>query len=253
MIYWDLRSDREHAELAAGRPPARLLSGPERVFFDKLKTPRRQKEWLLGRWAGKALVRAWMRFAGHPVSAETITIAPDEDGAPFVLITGQGRLKATLSLSHRDGLALAALVDEADAPLGADLEKVEERPQGFVDDFFTASEAALVAKATDPWRVATEVWSLKEAALKAVRLGLRADTRRVEAVPRPSVGEGWGAAGVALWLPHLQAQGSAFVRDADGFVASVAWLGNRAVEAPSDVLRGQPVLDPSPLGREAAA
>jgi len=253
VIYWDLRSAREHADLQAGLPPARFLSAPEKVFFARLKTPRRQKEWLLGRWAGKALVRAFLRSAGREVPAEAITIAPDPDGAPFVLIAGEGILRATLSLSHRDELALAVLIAEADAPLGADLEKVEPRSPGFVTDFFTPGEAARVADASDPCRAVTEVWALKEASLKAVRLGLSADTRRVEAVPRAVAAEGWGPSPVALSLPSLVAKGSAFVRDEGSYVVAVAWLGGTPKAAPSDLLRGQPVLDARPLGQEAAA
>ena len=66
MIAWDLRSAKEHPALDAGAPPPGLLSAPERVFFERLKTPRRRREWLLGRWAVKGLVRAVLASRGEP-------------------------------------------------------------------------------------------------------------------------------------------------------------------------------------------
>ena len=247
MIAWDLRSAREHPALAAGEPPPGFLSAPERVLFDRLRTPRRQKEWLLGRWAAKGLVRAWLRSVGRAVGPEALTVAPDVDGAPFVLLMGEGRLPITISISHREGLALCALTLEPDAPLGADLELCETRSPAFVEDFFTLREAAAIARAPDPARAATELWSLKEAALKAVRLGLRADTRRVEAGLRGVPTEGWARAAVELVLPDRRTRGQAFVRDCGDYVVSIAWLGGRLIERPIALLRESLALGESQI------
>jgi len=243
VIAWDLRSAREHAALGAGLPPPGLLSAPERVFYDRLKTPRRRREWVLGRWAAKALVRSFLRARGQDLPARELTIAPDAFGAPYVLAPSLGRLPLTITLSHRDGQALVALVDQPDAPLGADLELVEPRSPGFVDDFFTGREAHAVAESADPDRRVTEIWSLKEAALKAVRLGLTVDTRRVEVCPRVQAGPDWHDASVELALEFVKKRGCAFVRDEGPYVATVAWLGEGAQQAPSAELRGGPVLE----------
>jgi phosphopantetheinyl transferase (holo-ACP synthase) len=66
--------------------------------------------------------------------------------------------------------------------VGADVEHVESRDPAFVHDFFTPNEGALVSNCPTLWRdtFVTILWSAKEAVLKAIRYGLRVDTRRVE-------------------------------------------------------------------------
>ena len=67
------------------------------------------------------------------------------------------------------------------AAVGCDLELIEPRGAGFFDDYFTAEEQAMVSRmpeADRPWLL-TLLWSAKESALKALRVGLRADTRSV--------------------------------------------------------------------------
>ena len=257
MIAWDLRSAKEHPALDAGAPPPGLLSAPERVFFERLKTPRRRREWLLGRWAVKGLVRAVLASRGEPFTASELTVAPDPSGAPYVLAPFRGRLPLTVTLSHREDLALVALSDRPEAPLGADLEKCEPRSAGFVDDFFTEREAALAFASPDQDRCVTEIWSLKEAALKALRLGLTVDTRRIEASPRAETASGWRPAAVDLSLQFVRSRGHAYVRDVGGYVATLAWLGATPFEAPSAEYRGGPVLDEPcgcwPVGEQAIA
>lgn len=68
--------------------------------------------------------------------------------------------------------------------LGCDLELIEPREGNFLDSFFTVEEMTAV-RALREWDVAqadiltTAIWSGKEAVLKALREGLRIDTRRI--------------------------------------------------------------------------
>ena len=65
--------------------------------------------------------------------------------------------------------------------VGCDLELVEPRSCAFAADYFTADEQALISRtpvANQPLVLAL-LWSAKESALKAMRVGLRADTRSV--------------------------------------------------------------------------
>jgi 4'-phosphopantetheinyl transferase len=79
--------------------------------------------------------------------------------------------------------------------LGIDLELVEPRSDAFVGDFFTAEESATVRRlpAGEPRdEAANLIWSAKEAALKVLKLGLRADTREVAvAFDRACRPDGW--------------------------------------------------------------
>jgi phosphopantetheinyl transferase len=240
-MYWDLRSASEHPALLAGEAPPGLLSGPERTFLARLHYPQRRRDWVLGRYAGKALCRAWLAQRGEDVPAERLTIAAEEDGSPFALLAGRGRLPLTLSLSHRAGYALCALAEPEHAPLGADLELCEPRAPGFARDFFTEAEQRLCAGA-GAVRVETEIWCVKEAALKATRQGLTIDTRAVEVAPRASPCAGWGVASVQL---PRRSPATAFVRDEGIFVAALL-LTTRTTE-PSGELKGlDPLRAPTP-------
>jgi 4'-phosphopantetheinyl transferase len=82
------------------------------------------------------------------------------------------------------------VVGPAGTALGCDLELVERRSDAFVADYLTAPERAAVqaAAADDRPLLVAVVWSAKESALKALRAGLRLDTRWV-AVDPPAAAE----------------------------------------------------------------
>jgi len=193
MIYWLIQSTAADPELARGQPPLGLLNASEQARFSALRTPKRQHDWLLGRCAAKRLVQRFLaETSGCAVALATIEIKNEDDGSPFVEITGQGadtgldgrgRLGLCLTISHCEELAFcaAAAVDFPDA-IGADIERVRPRAWNFVETFFTEAEIQQVQAAPPAWRdtLTTAIWSAKEAALKAVKLGLTVDTRRVD-------------------------------------------------------------------------
>ena len=85
----------------------------------------------------------------------------------------------SLSISHSGGRAFCALVENGS--IGADIERIEPRDWQFVEDYFTANEVLQVRQApAEPYEtLISAIWSAKEAALKALRLGLTVDTRSV--------------------------------------------------------------------------
>jgi 4'-phosphopantetheinyl transferase len=89
--------------------------------------------------------------------------------------------EVALSISHGDGLAFCATA-AAGARLGCDIERAEARSEQFVADYFTPREAARVHAEPAEGRplLAALIWSAKESTLKALREGLRMDTRSVE-------------------------------------------------------------------------
>jgi 4'-phosphopantetheinyl transferase len=152
------------------------LAPAERDRLAGLHVPKRRAEWLLGRWTAKQAVLASLPQA---LAAADVEIRAAHDGAPEVLLEGRPAPLA-VSLSHRAGLALCT-VAPAGTALGCDIELVEPRSDAFVTDYLTAAERGLVERA-GPSRGAlavTLVWSAKESALKALRAGLRLDTRDV--------------------------------------------------------------------------
>jgi 4'-phosphopantetheinyl transferase len=177
-----------------------FLSASECEMFCRLVFPKRRREWLLGRWTAKRLLQRHLPCdAKHRLlPLRAITVGNDPDGAPYLAVEGEGRLPASLSISHRGGRRYTCRRDASDPfsstrafcalsfshslSLGADIERVEPRVPAFVHDYFTAREVERVQACPPQARdlLVTVLWSAKEAVLKALRLGLRVDTRRVE-------------------------------------------------------------------------
>lgn len=151
------------------------LSSAERAVLAGLRVAARRRDWRLGRWVVK---RAITGLLGADASRIEIVVAPD--GAPDVLVDGLAAPVA-VSISHRAGVA-ACLVTPAEVAPGCDLELIEPRPEVFARDFFTVGELALIQQWPADQRdlLVTLVWSAKESGLKALRQGLRLDTREVE-------------------------------------------------------------------------
>jgi 4'-phosphopantetheinyl transferase len=151
------------------------LGPAEREHVGTLPLPWRRESWRLGRWAARQAIAAFL--GGTPGAIEIRNAA---DGAPEALLAGRPA-PVVLSFSHRAGRAACA-VATAGTALGCDLELIEPRSEGFVRDFFTTAELDLIenAEPADRPLLANLVWSAKESVLKALRTGLRADTRSVE-------------------------------------------------------------------------
>jgi 4'-phosphopantetheinyl transferase len=190
----------EH-EVPAG---TQWLSPRERDVLARIRYTKRYVEFLTRRWTAKRALATVLRRDLAAEALATVEIAHHPGGAPYVLVDGE-RAAIEVSLSDRAGWA-ACLVGAPGAPgapgaepgtagfagrppagapgaVGIDLELVEPRSDGFVEDFFTAAERERVralpaGEARD--EAANLIWSAKEAALKVLKVGLRADTREVE-------------------------------------------------------------------------
>lgn len=205
----------------------RELSTGEAAVYALLRTPKRRRDWLLGRRTAKRLIQLALQDRGYDLRPEEIVILSHPDGWPQVSLPALGRAAPplTLTISHAAGRAFCAVAFGADIPLGADLEVIQPRSPGFIADYFTADERDLVAAAGDtrPTFV-NAIWSGKEAALKAIRRGLAEDTRLVTCLPLTDGDEGswrplryrWEAVGRAL--PPLEG----WWREQGGFVLTLA-------------------------------
>lgn len=180
-------------QLAAGElhevPPGNdWLSPTERDVLARLKLEKRRNEWRLGRW----LVRHAIRRTGVISLLEDVTIIAAGDGAPEV---DGHQHRITISISHRAGMGFAAAAPGL-IRLGCDVELIEPRSHRFVADYLTPAERDAVLGEPEEQRalMANLIWSGKEAALKALRSGLRADTRSIEVrvTSQPADERGWG-------------------------------------------------------------
>jgi 4'-phosphopantetheinyl transferase len=177
------------------------LSPREVERLDTIRFTKRRTEYLLRRWAGKRATAAALGASSAPDLLASVELLNHWSGAPYVQIDGR-RAALDISLSDRAGVAVALISPpgtQASGTLGIDLEIVEPRTKGFVTDFLTEPEQAYVVArrethGPDGWDAAANLlWSAKEAALKVLRVGLRADTRTVEVTIDHQVrSDGWG-------------------------------------------------------------
>jgi malonyl CoA-acyl carrier protein transacylase len=152
----------------------------ERAQHAAFKAPKRADEWRAGRLAAKKAAMDTHPGIG-PLDVEVV--AESDSGRPRLRLKGQ-ESALWLSISHRAGLAMAAL---SPGPVGLDLETVEDRERSFLEEAFSVGELKSMLDATDagadPRVFAACMWSAKEAALKRAGVGLKADLRAHHVVP----------------------------------------------------------------------
>lgn len=180
VIYFDVGRLAELEQTAAV-----FLSAAERQTLARLVVPKRRSDWLCGRFTAKSLVQQYVaRTIGRTPAMSSIEILAAPDGAPGVRLPAAMRKSdepLSISISHSHGACFCALADDGQISVGADLEYIESRSWALAQDFFTAEEQARVLAASADQRdlMLTAIWSAKEAVLKARRVGLREDTRRI--------------------------------------------------------------------------
>ncbi|MHB1262768.1 MAG: SDR family NAD(P)-dependent oxidoreductase [Thermoplasmatota archaeon] len=146
------------------------FTNPERQEYARFTVPKRADEWRAGRLAAKKAVIETHPGLG-PLDVEVKADATT--GRPRLVIQGE-ESALWLSISHRAGLAVAALSPGA---VGVDLETIEDRERSFLEEAFNVSELKVLLDAADPRVDAACMWAAKEAALKRAGIGLKADLR----------------------------------------------------------------------------
>jgi 4'-phosphopantetheinyl transferase len=163
------------------------LSAGDLAHLSAMRFEKRRNDWRLGRWTAKLALAAYLNLPADSQALAEIVIRPAPSGAPEVFLAGKPA-DVAISLSHSAGIAICA-VTVSGVALGCDLEVIEPRSNDFLVDYFTAEEQALVTQAHESDRplLVTLLWSGKESALKALREGLRLDTRSVVVNPANAV------------------------------------------------------------------
>ena len=189
MIQWLVQSSTENSDLARGAAPAAWLHPIEQAQLARLRLAKRRREWLLGRWTAKQLLRTCLAHEQQlwlPLNA--LAIYPDARGAPMIMAECACQVEEwQISISHSHDCAFCAAARLSTIGLGADIEHIEPRGWRFVGDYFTPDEIERVrdAPGENRERLITAIWSAKEAALKALHLGLTIDTRQVSCAIDP--------------------------------------------------------------------
>jgi 4'-phosphopantetheinyl transferase len=185
-IYWLAQREEDMPE------SNEWLGAWERNHLRSLTFLKRRTNWRLGRWTAKCALAALQNLPPDPDILASLEICAAPSGAPEAHIHG-APADVTISISHRDGLAICALAQNR-VRLGCDLEVVEPRTSAFVSDYFTDEEQRFVERmpAIHRSHVITLLWSTKESVLKALREGLRRDTRSVSvSLPEVFLTDNW--------------------------------------------------------------
>ena len=144
--------------------PESFLSGPELEKLSSFKIEKRRRDWLGGRYAAKTLLKKSLDLE---IPLSDIEISYDSFGRP---VWAGGEIPRLLSITHSGPFCAAASGPAGTAFLGIDLEKTEPRAGAWYEDYFHKNE--LPVRDMD---AATRIWTQKEALLKALGLGLKAD------------------------------------------------------------------------------
>ena len=179
-VYW---LEQTEVDLPTGDD---WLSASEAARLNTMRFAKRRSDWKLGRWTAKnalALYLLYLKVPADPQVLASIEIHPGPSGAPEAFFQNRP-VAATVSISHRAGIAACAVACSSGV-LGCDIETIEPRSDAFVADYFTTAEQSFVAEAcaVDRPRLLALLWSAKESTLKALREGLRLDTRKVIVSP----------------------------------------------------------------------
>lgn len=188
-------------------PRERQILGPRAV-------EKRRRDFARGRYVAHALIASVLS-----VDRESIAVIPDADGVPWAERDGVGPVDSSVSISHTMGLAAAAMVP-LPVRVGVDVERPIRSASSILEDYFDANERAWCREAGEAGlsERAADVWSLKEAGLKALGTGLRVPASAVRVVMvgdepdalgwypvRLALGRGAPAGGLPVkgWLCHV--------------------------------------------------
>jgi len=183
------------------------LSSEETVLLSRMRIAKRRADWRLGRWTAKCAAAAYLNLPGDPHALREIEVRAAPSGAPELFVAG-GPASATISISHRAGVAACAIA-ACGAQLGCDLELIEPHGDSFVADYFTSEEQKLIASEPEEHRphLVGLLWSAKESTLKSLREGLRLDTRslavtfKTQADHQHALGAVRQSSGLDSWQP----------------------------------------------------
>jgi 4'-phosphopantetheinyl transferase len=172
-IYW---FEQTEADLP---PDNSWLSPAELDRMSSLRIPKRRADWRLGRWTAKLACAIYLNESCNFGFLASVEVRPATSGAPELFVAGTPA-GVSISITHCGGNAACAITGSSGA-FGCDMELIEPRSEAFIADYFTADERDMIARAqpSEKCCVINLLWSAKESALKALREGLRLDTRSV--------------------------------------------------------------------------
>jgi 4'-phosphopantetheinyl transferase len=177
---WHAHVDHVFADPAAVARARRTLNDADRERFDRYHGERDRRMFLLGRLMSRQLVGQALGVAPEQWEWRTGRHGRPEIAAPPTLIR--------FNLAHSAGLVVCALAKARE--VGVDVEDLQRPPidERMVRRYLSPSESADVEAQGARWRHRFLVyWTLKEAYLKALGLGISVPLREISFVLEPGV------------------------------------------------------------------
>ena len=158
----------------------RLLDAQEHARLRRFRHPRRRREFVLCRAALRAILCHWLGCRNSQLA-----FADSGHGKPYALVDGIPN-PVSFNVSHSEKHGLVALAPEG--RIGVDVEERSARrdPDGELRTMFAPAEQAELARATGRSKVHLffTLWTMKEALVKGLGVGLARDTAAFE-IPLP--------------------------------------------------------------------
>jgi len=158
-----------------------LLSESEKIKADRFKFPQHQRRYQAVHGILRIILGRYLN-----IDPAQINFTHSDRGKPY-LIDDCNPLNLQFNLSHSENRAILGI--SRDRPIGVDLEKI--RPMGnaeqLAERFFCASEYALLTQAIPAERdkLFFQLWTAKEAYLKATGEGISGGLNQVEIALNP--------------------------------------------------------------------
>ncbi len=216
------------------------LASSERAMVARVRSAKRRKDWLAGRLAAKRAIARYLEEVHRlSVPAAQIVIGYDEQGRPRsqLLSTNAFVEDLSLSLAHCDGWGLAAVADRPrTGHIGVDLQRIRPVRPALVERILTASERMQLSERFAGREIEGFFiyWTLKEAALKALGIGLRLPMRALDVALAAQAGRAKLRIRLPIGSPTAEAH---YWMEPIGFQAALVQLKS-SVRAEREDLRG---------------
>ena len=199
ISFIDISSIKKRLDKLGENAYRKFLTEWEDSYVNGIKIPKRKLDFLAGRMAGKRAVRRHLaksngRQAANSFMFHDIEIKRTVTGRPLVFVkdgsSNNGSSDFLVSISHTNGVAASLVCNKNDSKgIGIDIEKIEKRDDSLLDVAFTTNEIrrlkqiAMKENGKADSKFVEEIsraWSIKEAVLKSMGVGVNIDLKDIE-------------------------------------------------------------------------
>lgn len=165
-----------------------FLTPGETEQYRSIQHDFRKRDWLTARLAAKSLlVDYWQEVFNEAIVPVNVEVLSRRNAPPTLQVFAEGFKEAeySLSLSHSDGYAVAALAVTPGVHVGVDVQLPRRLPRDPLS-FLTKSEQQYISsRGRERDHALIEIWSLKESVAKSIGGSLWALRTKIEILCQP--------------------------------------------------------------------